>query len=93
MNKKDLAKVVAKALGTTNKEAEKFVDATVTAIAEGLVENGEVRLGKEVGSLVVKDTKARKGHNIQTGEEIEIPASKAPKFKPSKALRKNVKQA
>ncbi|MEC0584611.1 HU family DNA-binding protein, partial [Bacillus spizizenii] len=32
-----------------------------------------------------------KGRNIQTGEEIEIPASKAVKFKPAKTLKDAVK--
>jgi DNA-binding protein HU-beta len=35
----------------------------------------------------VVERKARKGRNPQTGEEIEIKASKAPKFTPGQALK------
>jgi len=39
----------------------------------------------------VTQRKARKGRNPQTGEEIYIKASKAPKFTPGKALKEAVK--
>ena len=39
------------------------------------------------GSFEVKQRAARIGRNPKTKEAIEIPASKAPVFKPSKALK------
>ncbi len=45
---------------------------------------------KEFGTLGVKEWKARKGRNPQTGEDIPIPAKMAPLFKPCKALRDEV---
>jgi DNA-binding protein HU-beta len=39
----------------------------------------------------VVERKARKGRNPQTGEEIDIKASKAPKFTAGKALKEAVK--
>lgn len=39
----------------------------------------------------VRERAARKGRNPQTGEEIEIAASKVPAFKPGKALKDAVK--
>jgi DNA-binding protein HU-beta len=39
----------------------------------------------------VTQRKARKGRNPQTGEEIDIKASKATKFTPGKALKEAVK--
>jgi len=44
------------------------------------------------GTFKVSDRKARKGRNPQTGEEIDIPASKVPKFVAGKALKEAVKQ-
>ena len=43
------------------------------------------------GNFEVRERAARKGRNPQTGEEIEIPASKVPAFKPGKALKDAVK--
>ena len=42
-------------------------------------------------SFEVRERAARKGRNLRTGEEIEIPASKFPAFKPGKALKDAVK--
>jgi DNA-binding protein HU-beta len=42
------------------------------------------------GSFKVVDRKARKGRNPRTGKEIQIPASKAVKFTPGKALKESV---
>lgn len=39
----------------------------------------------------MRNRSARKGRNPQTGEEIQIPASKVPAFKPGKALKDAVK--
>jgi DNA-binding protein HU-beta len=39
------------------------------------------------GNFEVRERSARKGRNPQTGEEIDIPASKVPAFKPGKQLR------
>ena len=43
------------------------------------------------GNFEVRERAARKGRNPQTGEEIEIAASKIPAFKPGKALKDAVK--
>ncbi len=43
------------------------------------------------GNFEVRERAARKGRNPQTGNEIEIPASKVPAFKAGKALKDNVK--
>jgi DNA-binding protein HU-beta len=42
------------------------------------------------GTFKVAQRKARKGRNPQTGEEIDIKASKAPKFTAGKALKSAV---
>ncbi len=43
------------------------------------------------GTFKVAERKARKGRNPQTGEEIDIAASKVPKFVAGKALKEAVK--
>ena len=40
-----------------------------------------------LGGFKINERRSRKGHNPQTGEELQIPAKKGIKFVPSKALR------
>jgi len=44
------------------------------------------------GTFSVSKRKARVGHNPQTGEKINIPASKVPHFRAGKALKEAVKK-
>jgi nucleoid DNA-binding protein len=55
------------------------------------MEKGETVSLIGFGSFKVVDRKARKGRNPQTGEEIDIAASKVPKFAAGKALKEAVK--
>lgn len=91
MNKTEFVGEVAEKLGVTKKEAAPKVEAVFNVIVETLTK-GESILIPGVGKFEVRERAARKGRNIQTGEEIEIPASKAVKFKPAKALKDSVKQ-
>ena len=89
-NKQELVDSVAKATGLTKKDATAAVDAVFTSIEEAL-KNGEKVQLIGFGNFEVRDRAARKGRNPQTGEEIEIAASKIPAFKPGKALKDAVK--
>ncbi len=74
----------------TKKDATKAVDAIFETISEALKEGDKVQL-IGFGNFEVRERSARKGRNPQTGEEIEIAASKVPAFKPGKALKDVVK--
>ncbi len=89
MNKGDLINEVAKVVGT-KKEAQEAVDCVFSSITEALKKGDAVTL-VGFGTFKVTKRKARKGRNPQTGEEIEIKASKAPKFTPGKLLKEAVK--
>jgi DNA-binding protein HU-beta len=89
MNKSDLINKVAEASELSKKDATKAVDAVFDAISEAL-QNGEKVQLVGFGNFEVRERAARKGRNPQTGEEIEIPASKVPAFKPGKALRDGI---
>ena len=94
MNKADLVAKVAEKSGVTKKDAEKAVAGIFAAVQEALVAGGKVQvLG--FGTFEVKERAARTGRNPQTGEELQIAASKNPSFKPGKALKEavNVKPA
>lgn len=90
MNKTDLIAKVAELADMSKKDATKAVDAVFDAIAEAL-QNGEKVQLVGFGNFEVRERSARKGRNPQTGEEIEIPASKVPAFKPGKALKDGIK--
>ena len=89
MNKGDLINEVAKVV-STKKEAQAAVDCVLSSISKVLKKGDAVSL-VGFGSFKVVKRKARKGRNPQTGEEINIKASKAPKFTPGQALKEAVK--
>lgn len=89
MNKGDLINEVSKVV-KTKKEAAAAVDCVLSSITEALERGGSVSL-VGFGTFKVAERKARKGRNPQTGEEIDIAASRVPKFVPGKALKQAVK--
>lgn len=89
MNKNDLVAAVAAAAGLTKADAAKAVDAVFDTITGSLKSGGEVRL-VGFGTFSVVDRKATTGRNPRTGETINIPASKQPKFKAGKGLKDSV---
>lgn len=86
MNKSDLISKVAEVSELSKKDATKAVEAVFEAISEALQSGDKVQL-VGFGNFEVRERSARKGRNPQTGEEIEIAASKVPSFKPGKSLR------
>lgn len=91
MNKSDLINSVAEKSELTKKDATKAVDAVLETIMDTLKDGEKVQL-IGFGTFEVRDRAARKGRNPQTGEEIQIPASKVPAFRAGKALRDAVKE-
>jgi len=89
MNKGDLVNEVAKVV-KTKKDAQAVVDLVLSSITKAL-ENGDSVSLVGFGTFKVAERKARKGRNPQTGEEIDIAASKVPKFAAGKALKAAVK--
>ncbi|HAT55384.1 MAG: HU family DNA-binding protein [Furfurilactobacillus sp.] len=89
-NKAQLVNDVAAATGLTKKSATEAVDAVFDSVQKSLAKGDKVQL-IGFGNFEVRSRAARKGRNPQTGQEIEIPASKVPAFKPGKALKDAVK--
>lgn len=97
MNKTDLVKVVKDTVsetleGVTAKDTAIFVDVTIKAIQDAVVAGDKVSI-VGFGTFETTERAARMGRNPQTGEDMEIPASKAPKFKAGKAFKDAVKNA
>ncbi len=89
-NKAEIIEKVAAATNLTKKDATTAVDTVFSTIQESLANGEKVQL-IGFGNFEVRSRAARKGRNPQTGEEIQIPASKVPAFKPGKALKDAVK--
>lgn len=89
-NKAELIDKVAASTDLTKKDATAAVEAVFESITDTLA-NGEKVQVIGFGNFEVRDRAARKGRNPQTGEEIQIPASKVPAFKAGKALKEAVK--
>ncbi len=86
MNKQELIDHVASAADIKKTEAAAAVDAVLDGIATTLKGGQEVRL-TGFGNFVVNERAASTGRNPRTGEAVQIPAAKVPKFKPGKGLK------
>lgn len=86
MNKTELIAQVAEKTGLSKKDTESIINAAVDTIATTMAQGDKVQLSG-FGIFEVKDRQARVGRNPKTKEAIEIPASRQPAFKPSKALK------
>ena len=86
MNKNDLVAAVADSAGLSKADSTKAVDAVFDSITATLKAGDEVRL-VGFGTFSVAARAASEGRNPRTGEKIQIPASKQPKFKAGKGLK------
>ncbi|MGG5741746.1 MULTISPECIES: HU family DNA-binding protein [Bacillus cereus group] len=90
MNKTELTKMVAEKAELTQKEAAAATQAILNAITNALANEEKVQI-LGFGTFEVRERSARTGRNPQTGEEMQIAASKAPAFKAGKELKEAVK--
>ncbi len=89
MIKNDLISSVAESSGLTKADAGRAVDGVFDSIASALASGDDVRI-VGFGSFSVANRAASTGRNPRTGEEIQIPASKQPKFKAGAPLKSAV---
>ena len=90
MTKQEFVDQVANSSGLGKSEAGKAVDAVLDTIQETLSRGGEVSF-TGFGKFTVADRGARQGVNPQTGERIQIAASRVPRFSAGSALKTAVK--
>ena len=86
MNKTELIAAIAEKAELSKKDSEKALKAFVDVVTEELKKDHKIQL-VGFGTFEVSSRGARTGRNPQTGEEMEIAACKAPKFKAGKALK------
>lgn len=86
MNKTELINEVAKDAQISKEAAAEAVEAMFNHITSALKSGDTVRI-VGFGNFQVAQRKASNGRNPRTGETVEIPASKVPKFRAGKALK------
>ena len=89
MKKAELVAAIAEKTELSKKDAEKAVTAFTEVVEEELKKGGKIQL-VGFGTFEVAERAARTGINPSTKETIQIPASKAPKFKAGKALKDSI---
>jgi DNA-binding protein HU-beta len=86
MNKQQLVEAAADSSDLSKSQMSGALDALLETITGALKSGEKVQL-TGFGNFEVRERAARTGRNPQTGEEMEISASKAPAFKAGKALK------
>ena len=86
MNKSELVAAMVAKSELSKKDAEKALKAFTEVVSEKLKKGEKIQL-VGFGTFEVSERPARTGRNPQTGETIEIAASRTPKFKAGKALK------
>lgn len=90
MKKAELIDAVATKTELTKQDSKKAIDALFETISNTLAKEEKIQL-LGFGTFEVRNRAERTGRNPQTGEEMTIPASKVPAFKPGKDLKEAVK--
>ncbi len=90
MTKAEVVDQVAAEADISKHDAGEAVDAMLKVIEDTLSRGGEVNF-TGFGKFTVAERGARQGVNPQTGEKIEISASRVPRFSAGSALKKSVR--
>lgn len=90
MTKAEFTDQVAAESELSKGDATKAVDAFIKVVSDTLARGGEISF-TGFGKFGVAERGARQGVNPQTGERIEIAASRVPRFSPGTALKNAVK--
>lgn len=91
MNKADLIESIIEQSGLNKADATKGLEAYIEIVTKTL-QSGDQIVIPGFGTFCVTNRAARTGRNPRTGESLEIPASRVPKFKPGKNLKDAVAQ-
>jgi DNA-binding protein HU-beta len=89
MKKTDLIKLVQDMVGGTKVQATQIVETLFETITAEMAKGGTVDVAG-FGKFVGKDRPARTARNPKTGEAVKVPATRVPKFRPSKPLKERV---
>jgi DNA-binding protein HU-beta len=91
VNKTELVDQIAQKADLSRRDAEQAVDAALKTIEQQLANGGEITL-TGFGKFHVAERGARQGRNPQTGQPIQIAASRVPRFSAGSKLKESVKR-
>jgi len=86
MNKQELVEAVAQRSGLSKTEAARYLDTLLGVVEDNLKKGEELRV-TGFGKFSVRERAAREGRNPQTGEPMQIAASKTPVFSAGSFLK------
>lgn len=86
MNKAQLIDKISQRTQMTKAQSEILIDATLEIIQKTVAKGEEVKL-VGFGTFSRLHRKSRKGRNPKTGETVDIPGGKVPRFKPGKDFK------
>jgi len=92
MNKQGLVEVVHDKIGGTKTQSEEVMETLISTITDCLKKGEDVSIAG-LGIFSTKERQARQARNPRTGETINVPAMKVPKFKPAKGLKDAVRNS
>lgn len=90
INKAEIVEQIQDATGSTKADAERAMEAVIDSIVKALASGDKVSIAG-LGIFDTKMRKARTARNPRTGEPIEVPAMRVPKFRAAKALKEAVR--
>jgi DNA-binding protein HU-beta len=91
MTKMELIDRIAAGASLSKADASRALDATLDSVKAALKKGQKVTL-VGFGTFSTSKRKARKGRNPRTGQVINIPAARTPKFSAGKTLKDAVKK-
>lgn len=89
LNKPEFVNLLSERCEVTKKDAAEMYDDVFGALADAIIRGEEVAI-PGLGRVKIVDRAARKAHNPTTGEAVEVPAKKVPKFQFSKDIKEAV---
>jgi integration host factor subunit alpha len=89
MTKQEIVSTVYEKLGFSKRESSDIVEHFFSIIKKSLAEGENIKISG-LGNFVVKEKKARKGRNPQTGEEIQISPRRVLNFRLSQVLKDEI---
>lgn len=90
LNKQDIVEAVYAKLGGTKVSAEEAVESMISTIVSALTKGDEISIAG-LGIFSAKERAARSARNPRTGEMVNVPAMRVPKFRAAKALKDAVR--
>lgn len=91
LNKPEFVTLLAERCEVTKKDAEEMYDDVFGTLTDVIAGGEEVAI-PGLGRVKIADRPARTARNPKTGDTVEVPAKKAPKFQFAKNIKEAVSQ-